>query len=85
MNNPYIGEVRTHLGVEYTWNGQSWAYRIHQFPKSVVTMATWHGTIPAPTVEEPTAVPDVENEYDWHILAGLATGRLYANELRVTS
>ena len=82
-DTPYNGEVRVHEGVTYTWNGRSWSYEIRQFPENVITLATYAGFIPKPEVN--TRNVDVEAIYDWFVMQGLATGRLYAQEVQVSN
>ena len=78
------GDVRVFQGVTYTFNGDSWTYTIRKHPKSVATILTFAGTPPAPEESE-VRTADETDLVDYSILAGLATGRLFANEVQVSS
>lgn len=80
-HNHVIGDTRTYDGIEYTWNGEHWTYKVYKWPNTVYEIYTYAGEIPEVEVKP----ADITATYDWLILAGLSTGYMYANEIQVAS
>ena len=82
------GDKITMKGVEYTYNGNSWTYLLHDHPYSVTSIHTFAGT-PTPDIVAgemggPVTPPNLVDTYDWEILSRLAIGSIYANEVQVS-
>ena len=73
------GDTITSGGVNYTYNGSSWTYVQDKVPGGVSSTITFAGT---PVPDPATALIDDQKEYDFAVLAGLATGALYANTVQ---
>ena len=76
-----VGDTRTFEGIEYTWNGEHWTYKVHRWPHNIVEIFTYAGEIP----EVDVTPANITNTYDWLVLPGLSTGYMYANEVQVSS
>ena len=74
------GDTITSGGVLYTYNGRAWTYVYDAEPGGVSTTITVVGT-PIPDVIHAPKIND-QVEYDFAVLAGLATGALYANTVQ---
>ena len=74
------GDTITSGGVLYTFNGSSWTYVLDPVPNGISTTISVVGT-PIPDVIHAPKIND-QVEYDFAVLAGLATGALYANTVQ---
>lgn len=74
------GDQITSGGIVYTYNGRAWTYIYDPVPGGVSSSRTVVGT-PIPDVIHAPQIND-QVEYDFAVLAGLATGALYANTVQ---